>query len=145
MAHWCINTVYCSGTAAAMNTFKTVFHNDRLLQSTDAIGTSLGLADIEEGYFYSFQLLEETETSLHFIYETKWTPNLADLTRVCEQFGIAAKVEYIEDSMGVCGVANLSEAGLLSDYPLPEDLQNQLALSDSMKLEDLLYQWSLGK
>jgi hypothetical protein len=123
MPNWCYNFVTATGSADDIKAFKEVVQRERELAQSLGRGLGLSLSDdeIEDGFFFSVELSEETPNSINFSYETRWAPNLLDLAKVCKKFGLEAECEYNEGGMQIFGTAKIDAEGSIDDDQIPQE------------------------
>lgn len=123
MPNWCYNYVTATGSADDIKAFKELVQREREQYEPLARGLGLSLADdeIEDGFFFSVELSEETNNSIYFSYETRWAPNLLDLAKVCKKFGFEAECYYDEGGMAIHGSAKIDAQGNIQDDQIPQE------------------------
>ena len=123
MPNWCYNFVTATGSADDIKAFKELVEHEREIGESLGSGIGLGLTDdeIEDGFFFSIELSEETDNSINFYYETLWAPNMLDLAKVCKNFGLEAECYYDEGGMQIHGSAKIDAQGNIDDDQVPQE------------------------
>jgi hypothetical protein len=120
MANMCYNYVTCTGSAESIAKLKQALLDGREYMRTHLQATDLGV-DLQEGAFFEIEIGDETDCSLQFSYETKWSPNLRDLAEVCKMHNVSAVNEYTECGFEIYGKATITPDGLVDDDEVPGD------------------------
>ena len=134
MPNWCYNYVTCTGGTEDIAKLKKTLSEGLEHISTYKEATSLGVENIEDGYFFDIVINEEKETWVQFSYETKWAPNLLDLAEVCKAHNVEAECEYNECGMQICGKAIIDSEGSIHDDQIPSDFLDLIEYNEETGL-----------
>ena len=124
MPNWCSNQLYFSGAEEKVMEARTLF-NEMMLNSEK---TNEGqkpdfIGEMKEGYFFDiYAYLEDDE---QISYETRWTPNTADVVVIADHFGLGFELTYQELGNCVFGKA-IYKDGELTELDLLENDTNKI-------------------
>lgn len=112
MANWCTNYIYLYGTRRdeVRNLFQT-------LEGAEQGETFDFIKDVER-YFFN---VDVDESSIRF--ETKWSPPIMEMTKVCNNYGITCEIYYEEWGVRLYGYCRIQEGKVVKINLTEEDLK----------------------
>jgi hypothetical protein len=130
MANMCYHFVTCTGSATNITKFNKVLQDGIEHMRTHYEATGLGV-DIQEGYFFDVEVEpQETPTKLLFRYETKWAPNLKDLSVLAKRHRLDMVCEYNECGVGLYGKATIDRYGFINDDEVSGEFMNLIEYNE---------------
>ena len=112
MPNWCNNTVIFSGDKENLDKLTSALNAAKKLDDETREAQIIhGLGEVVEGYFFSIYY-ERLDNEIYFQYETRWSPNIDDVSQLCKEFKVSAEHEYSEPGCRIYGTATYDWSAL---------------------------------
>lgn len=115
MPNWCFNHVTFSGDKENLNKLTVALNKAKECEIKENKGQKIhSLDEVKDGYFFDIYF-EIQNDFLILQYETRWSPNIEDVSELCREYKICASHEYEERGMQIYGTAIYNENGEYTD------------------------------
>ncbi len=102
MANWCNNYLTFSGAESDLKKVTELFKKMNDLEQETGEGQAPDfIKEVTDGYFFS--IYQNSDDLGVFQYETKWSPNTAEVVKIAEHFNLSFILEYEEFGNDVFG------------------------------------------
>jgi hypothetical protein len=115
MPNWCYNMVEFDAKPAELVKIQALFLDLAHKQMQTGHAHSPDFIAEPDGYFFDIRWEDEI-----LYYETKWAPNVVDIQKIAEYYGVGYIYTYDERSMYVYGEARYIE-GIFSEVALEQE------------------------
>jgi hypothetical protein len=129
MANWCSNYLTFQGDAVKINEVKKCF--DEMIARQKEVQEGVAPAFFKDmkcldRYFFDLYTPDDDapldQTAFNVQYETKWSPNIEDVTAIVKHFEVDCEYDYSETGNGIYGKFTYESAtGTENDVCLDDD------------------------
>jgi hypothetical protein len=125
MPNWCSNYIVFAGTKENIEALNNAIKTAIELEDKEKKAQKIHSSDIVDGYFYNIYvddvLTYDDNDEIVMQYETRWSPNIKDVSILCKEFNVTADHDYSELGNLVEGSTQYFENGTYVDNPVHEE------------------------
>jgi hypothetical protein len=115
MPNWCSNYTTFKGSKENIESLNNAINKAIERENCEKQAQKIHSSELQDGYFFDILNHGIEQGELSISYDTKWTPNLDDLSILCKEFEVDAETEYDEGGCDVHGTANVYSDGTYVD------------------------------
>jgi hypothetical protein len=115
MPNWCSNYTTFKGSKENIEALNNAINKAIERENSEKKAQKIHSSELQDGYFFDIfnNGIEQGELSIS--YDTRWSPNLDDLSILCKEFEVDAETEFDEGGCDVHGTANVYSDGTYVD------------------------------
>jgi hypothetical protein len=115
MPNWCANYTTFKGSKENIEALNNAINKAIERETAEKQAQKIHSSELQDGYFFDIYSNGIEHGELSISYETRWSPNLDDLSILCKEFEVDAETEFDEGGCDVHGTANVYSDGTYVD------------------------------